>query len=265
MRRSERHHLKENAFVVVVAKLLRQLEDWGNGLVIGVVIGLGVLVVYGGYSWWSQRTDSRAGALLADALVVADAPVVPPPPAVSPTEPASEDAADGEAVAPAPSEFVQPPGSYPTFEAKVSASLPKLIAVADAYPNTQPGITARYRAAAALAVLGRHAEAAEQYQQVIERDASGVYGRMAALGLADVQISRGSFDEAIALLEQSSSTAAESELPVDGVLMQLGRAYQLAGRSGDARAAFQRVMDEFPTSLYFPNAQRELQTLQIEG
>ena len=100
---------------------------------------------------------------------------------------------------------------------------------------------------------------------MIDSDEGGVYGRMATLGLASVEMSRGGYDEAIALLEPSSVPAPEASLPVDGVLMQLGHAYRLAGRSDDARAAFQRIMDEFPTSLYFPNAERELQVLQIEG
>lgn len=148
----------------------------------------------------------------------------------------------------------------------MSAALPKLIEAADAYPGTQPGITARYRAAAALAALGRHDESAEQYQLVIDVDSTGVYGRMATLGLADVQIARGAYDEAIALLEQSSGPGAEADLPVDGVLMRLGHAYDLAGRSGEAQATFQRVMDEFGrTSFYFANAERELQALQTAG
>ena len=147
----------------------------------------------------------------------------------------------------------------------MAAALPKLIEVADAYPGTHPGITARYRAAAALAALGRHDESADQYRQVIDGDSTGVYGRMAALGLADVHIARGAYDEAIALLEQSSGTDAEAELPVDGVLMRLGHAYDLAGRSDDASITFQRVIDEFPTSFYFANAERELQALQTAG
>ena len=67
------------------------------------------------------------------------------------------------------------------------------------------------------------------------------------------------------MLEQSSGAGAEADLPVDGVLMRLGQAYGLAGRSGDARATFQRVMDEFPTSFYFANVERELQALQTAG
>ena len=285
MKRSERHHLKENVVAVAVGNLQGQLHEWGRGLTIALAVVLVALVLLGGYSWWSGRTASGAGALLAEALLLADAPVVPPPPpptiepaeatpddapgdATEPAEAAPDDAAGDAAEpaeAPASVEFVQPPGTYPTIEAKMSAALPKLIEAADAYPDTRPGITARYRAAAALAGLGRHDEAADQYRQVIDGDGTGVYGRMATLGLADVQIARGAYDEAIALLEQSSGIDAEADLPVDGVLMRLGHVYGLAGRSADARATFQRVMDEFPASFYFANAERELQALQTEG
>ena len=256
MKRSERHHLKENAFAVAMARFQDRAESWGTGLAIAGGIALAGVVLFGGYTWWSERAEATAGALLAEALVVADAPVVPPP---------ADAGAGGEDPATAEPPFAQPPGSYPTIEAKMSASLPMLLEAADAHPNTASGITARYRAAAALAALGRDDEAAEHYRRVIDGDEGGVYGRMASLGLASVQMSRGAYDEAIALLEPSSVSAADAPLPVDGILMQLGHAYRLAGRGDDARAAFQRIMDEFPTSLYFPDAERELQVLQIEG
>ena len=254
MKRSERHHLKENAFAVAMARIQDRAESWGTGLAVAAGVALAGAVAFGGYMWWSERAEATAGALLAEALVVADAPVVPPP-----ADAGEEDPTTAEPP------FAQPPGSYPTIEAKMSASLPMLLEAADAYPGTPSGITARYRAAAALAALGRDDEAAEQYRRVIDGDEGGVYGRMATLGLASVEMSRGSYDEAITLLESSSVSTADASLPIDGVLMELGRAYRLAGRSDEARAAFQRIMDEFPTSLYFPNAERELQVLQIEG
>ncbi len=50
-----------------------------------------------------------------------------------------------------------------------------------------------------------------------------------------------------------------SMLPVDGVLMQLGRACALAGRKEEAARAFTRVTEEFPQSIYFADAKRELE------
>ena len=101
--------------------------------------------------------------------------------------------------------------------------------------------------------------------QVIEQDDAGIYTRMATLGLADVELARGSYGAAIALLEASSGPDAAEHLPIDGVLMRLGHAYDLAGRSDEARATFQRVLEEFPFSLYSVNAERELEALQAQG
>ena len=283
MRRSERHHLKENAFATAVGNLQGQVQRFGRVLTIGLLIGAGCLATFGGYSWFSSRAAAQAGTLLANALAVADAPVVPPPPPSSSGD-TSDNAAESipphaeaastqrarpteePATADASAEFTQPLGTYPSLEAKLIEALPRLLDAADAYPTTRPGITARYRAAAALAALGRHEEASVQYQRVIDSDAAGVYTRMAALGLADTHIVQGAYSEAIALLEQSSSTAgAVPELPVDGVLMRLGHAYGSAGRAPEARAAYQRIMDEFPLSLYAANAEREFEALLTEN
>ncbi len=267
MRRSERHHLKQNAFAVALVRLRDQLQGSGPAIGVGVALGVVGLLLFGGYSAWSGRTASQAGALLASALVVADAPVVPPPPPTAPV-PVSDEA-NGDPAAPTTdtpaAPFVQPAGTYPTVAAKMTEALPKLLEAADAYPGTQSGITARYRAATGLATLGRHDESADQYRQVIEQDDAGVYTRMATLGLADVELARGSYDAAIALLEESSGPEAAEHLPIDGVLMRLGQAYDLAGRSDEARATFQRVLEEFPLSLYSANAERELEALQAQG
>lgn len=263
MRRSERHHLKENAFAVFIAGLRHQLEGAGPVLGIVAVIGLVGLMAFGGYSWWSDRAASQAGSLLATALVVADAPVVPPPPPTAPAAPVGDPT--GAEAEPAPAPFVQPTGTYPTLAAKMTEALPKLMEAADAYPDSPSGVTARYRAATGLAALGRHDESADQYLQVIARDQTGVYTRMATLGLADVELARGGYDAAITLLEESTGPEAAELLPIDGVLMRLGHAYDLAGRSDEARATFQRVLEEFPQSIYSANAERELESLQAQG
>ena len=130
--------------------------------------------------------------------------------------------------------------------------------MADKYPSTDAGITARYRAAGTLASLGRLPEAEQRFQEVIDKAGSRIYGRTARLGLADVQIAEGKYDNAIQIL-QALSTDSKSEIPVDAVLMQLGRAYMKAGKKNEAAHAFTRVVDEFPQSLYVADARREMQ------
>ena len=52
------------------------------------------------------------------------------------------------------------------------------------------------------------------------------------------------------------------ELPVDGILMQLGRAYLDAGKQADAEQTFNRLVAEFPQSPFSGDARRELDGLK---
>jgi len=61
---------------------------------------------------------------------------------------------------------------------------------------------------------------------------------MARLGVADAQLSAGKYDEAVTGLKAMMDEKA-ADIPADGVLMQLGRAYRLAGKHSDAKAILQ--------------------------
>ncbi len=86
---------------------------------------------------------------------------------------------------------------------------------------------------------------------------SSLYGEMAKLGLADVQAATGQYDKAIAVYSELAA-GKDAKLPVEGVLMQLARAYQEKGSTADARKTFKRIVDEFPQSPYASAAKREL-------
>ena len=124
--------------------------------------------------------------------------------------------------------------------------VPELLAVAP-----------RYHSAGVLASLGRYGEAESRYKEVVDKG-KGLYARTAKLGLADVLVAQGKYDDAIRIY-QEISTDTNSQLPVDGVLMQLGRAYMKAGKKNEAAHAFTRVVEEFPQSLYAADARREME------
>ena len=54
----------------------------------------------------------------------------------------------------------------------------------------------------------------------------------------------------------------DGPLPVDGILMQLGRTYLVAGKRADAQQTFNRLVEEFPESPYTSDARRELENLK---
>ena len=272
MKRSERHHLKQNVLAVSMAHAEEALRRRRREVIVGVSVTLVLALVIGGYYFRQGQIASRAGALLAEAVVIVQAPVVPPPslePEAAETDPEPGEAPDPDApdtddAPPAQAVealFTQPRGSYASDTARLEAALSKFMAAADAYPSTASGITARYHAAGVLATLGQTDEAARQYREVIERAGSRIYGQMARLGVADLRLGAGDYESAIALL-QEATVPPESFVPVDAILMRLGRAYRLAGKTLEALQAFTRIVDEYPGSLYVVDARRELETLK---
>lgn len=251
MRRTERRHLKQNALADWLGDVQARLRRGGRAATVAGGLVVALLVATAAAYGWQQWRSARASELLASAMTIINAPVVTPP-----FEP--ETAGDDPEAPPEP--FVQPRGSYPSEAAKLEEAVPELLAAADAYPRLTQGIAARYQAAAALSTLERTSEADAQYQQVIELAGDRIYGGMARLGLAETHLKGGAFADAIALLE-AESTGVDSDMPLDAVLMRLGRAYDLAEQPGDAIAAFTRVVDEYPASPYASDARREVEVL----
>jgi TolA-binding protein len=132
------------------------------------------------------------------------------------------------------------------------------MAVAEAYPVADAGIMARYRAASALVAIGKPADGIQRYREVVEKG-RGVYQVMARLGIADAQLAGGQFDLAIASYKEAAALNSD-DAPADGILMQLARAYRLAGKADEAKKTFKRVADEYPQSPYAPVAKRELES-----
>ncbi|MDO8834944.1 MAG: tetratricopeptide repeat protein [Vicinamibacterales bacterium] len=241
MKRTERHHLKANEVAHWVLGLKDQYEANRTAINYGLLALLVLAVGVFGTMAWRSMSANRSAAMLAEAMTVAEAPVTAPVAGETGQLP------------------IQPAGTYPSDRARFEAALPKFLAVADAHPTAPAGLVARYRAAAALVALGRADDGIQQYRQVVERG-SGVIAAMAKLGVADAQLAGGKYDDAVIGLK-ALADAPGDDVPADGVLMQLGRAYRMAGKAADAKKLFQRVVDEFPTSVYATDAKRELETL----
>jgi tetratricopeptide (TPR) repeat protein len=111
-----------------------------------------------------------------------------------------------------------------------------------------------------LAQVGRRADAEREFKAVADKD-TGLYGRMARLGLAELQLQGGQYDAAIQTFRDALART-DSDLPSDGLLMQLGRTYLLAGKKTEALQSFTRVVDEHPQSLYAGEARREADALK---
>jgi TolA-binding protein len=249
MKRTERHHLKHNELVQTIESA-REFVEGRQRQIVGAVIALVVVgIAFLGYRVFRQQSESRGQELLAEAMVALNARVVP----------AGEKTEGSDVPAAA---TLGATGTFATEEAKLNAAIPKLKAAADAYPDSNAGITARYHLAGALSALGKHQDAIQAFDDVAKRaGSSSLYGRMARLGKADTQAHAGQLDAAIATWKDMAS-ANTKDLPVDAILMELARAYVQKGNKEEARKTFTQIVDQHPESPYTAEARAELENLK---
>jgi TolA-binding protein len=239
MKRNERLHLKENELLQLASRTRDAIDARQREVGIAAIAVILISIAAIGYFAWQSRVEGRAGALLAEAIIVSDARVGPPP---APGTPATGP-------------------SFPTDREKYEATAAKFKAVADQYPSSDAGLFARYREASTQMALGNPKEAAAAYQQVIDRAGSKLYGQMAQLGLAEAQAREGQYDSAINTYRGLADNK-DGPLPLDGILMQLGRTYLEAGKATEAQQTFNRVVEEFPESPFSGDARKELDSLK---
>jgi FimV-like protein len=244
MKHSEKEHLKENELAKALAKANQTLGQHRTQYlaIAGAVVA--VLMAVFAYVTWSRSADSEVSGLLADAMVVYEAPVQAP---VPPTE-------AGSTAAP-----TQAPGTYPTERAKLEAALPKFLAAAEAGPDSAPGRLARYNAASILMTLGRYDEALAHYDRLTS--GSDLVARGAALGRAQAQLRAGRYDPAIEQL-RTLSTQTNPVMPVDGILMELAKAYRASGKVDDARKTLTEIVEKHADSPFAAEARSELDKLK---
>jgi TolA-binding protein len=209
-----------------------------SAVALGVGAAILVAAIVGGWLYWRTHRANEAGALLGIAMATAQAPITPAPSLPGAT---------------------QTPGTFPTEQARADATIKLLTQAADAYPNTDEGIAARYQLGSELLAVGRLDDAQAAFQQVAT-SGSTLYASLAKLGQAQAFMAAGKTDDAIKVYTELAA-ARDSALPVDGLLMELARASQKAGKPQDARAAFKRVVDEFPDSTYAADARQQLAAL----
>jgi TolA-binding protein len=243
MKGSERHRLKENALSHVLGDASARFQE--NRSTFGLAVGILALVLVAGIGYWAwtTRSENRAQALLGDAIVIMQAPVDDPKPGAKPGA---------------------KPGvsSYPTIQARAEAALAKFAEVYNAYPSTDAGIAARYYAASALGMLGRHEEAASRFREVADRaGTNSFYGRMAQLGVVETSAQAKKYDDAINAAQALVNNTSDDTIPRDALLMQLSRVQAAAGKKADAKQTLDKVIAEFPDSPYVEEAKRMLAEL----
>ena len=174
MKSTERHKLKENEFARSMAQARIVVEQRRGDVTRSPSPSSRCCRLSAGHAWRRSVREAGANQALAAALAVYEMPVVPiPPPAPGSPPP------------------VPQPGTFPTEQDKLTASLP-VPRRGQRAPNTPAGIAARFHAAAILAAQGKPADAEQRYKEVIDKAGNAsIYSRTAKLGMARPRSRRG--------------------------------------------------------------------------
>jgi tetratricopeptide (TPR) repeat protein len=238
MKAKERHDLKQNEFAETTRRVVEVAQANRKHILLAVVAAVVVVGGLAGFFMFRNAAANEAGAKLGAAMATAQARISP-----ASTLPGA----------------VQPAGTYPTETARSEAALKAFQEVIAEYPGTPAALSAKYEAAGELLDLGRPAEAEKLFAEVAASN-SELYSSVARLGVAQAKLATKQYDDAIKLLTELSANR-DGTLPIDGVLIQLAQAYAKAGKNQDARAAYQRVVDEFSDSSYAFEARQQLAAL----
>lgn len=239
MKAQERHQLKENEFANTVSTVTGMVQEHRSqvALVLGIVIVVAAAV--GGWMYFRTQKANEAGALLGIATAMSQAPITPAP------------SLPGAA---------QTPGTFATEQARSEATIKAYQQVAASFPGTDAATAATYQLGSELLLAKRPAEAQQAFQAVAS-SGSAFYASLARLGEAEALMAQNKQDEALKIYTDLAADR-NGTLPTDGLLMELARAAQKAGKPQDARAAFKRVVDEFPDSGYVADAKAQLAALK---
>ncbi len=238
--REIKKHIKEDEIVSGFQKLLLWAGSHRDEvrLTVGIVVVLAV--VAGGVSWYTSQRRLEAATAFAEAFEVLQAPVTA-------DLPAGADKPTGLAFATAEEKYTKAAAAFEGIERRYS-SLPV-------------GQRARYFGALARLELGDSATAETVLKDMAaRREAGALEPALARLALADLYRRGGKLDQAIDAYSQFAGDATVP-LPRDYALMGLASAQEEAKKPAEARATYERLLQEFPASVYAPEARRRAEFL----
>ncbi|MGB5814723.1 MAG: tetratricopeptide repeat protein [Thermoanaerobaculia bacterium] len=208
------------------------LRDHGRKIVAGIVALLILVAIAAGYREYQQRREITAAEELAEALRIYQAPVVP-----------------GGAT---PPDSDQP--TFATEEARAAAALEMFDQVRSDHAGTDAADIAKVYRAELATQGGELALARELWEEFLERQKDNMLAAEVQLNLMSLDRLEGRGDELIIRLNSMLDSPQRNSLPADVLLNQLAITLEDSGREEEARRAYRRIIDEFPTSPYVDGA-----------
>lgn len=260
-----RKDLKHDEFVSGAARLSRWLMQRRRRIgwaLLVVVVGISAMA---GMYLYRQHQAQKASALLAAALEIYNAPVVAPVTANGgaerqAAEPQSGGTAAGAGAAVGTDEH-GPAGHlhYPSEAAKYEAARAALRPIVEDYGRRAAGRMAAFYLGLCEAELGNHDEAVRQLEAAADAS-QPLIASMALYRLGFLHLEHNEAEQAVGRFEDLLG-ADGGVFPREEALMGKAKAHEAAGDDRAALAAYQRIVDEYSTSLVATDARARVEEL----
>lgn len=213
---------------------LRTILLVAGGIVLAVAL-------WAAYRAWDRGRELEAGGALAEALELVEAPIV-------------EDAATAK-----PDDADDP--TFADEAARTAALKARLEAVQERFGSADAAVVASVYLGRLAADGGDLATARTHWEKFLAKADGHLLVPSVRLSLLRLDREQGQAESALSYLEKATSPTAKSELPADLALHELAATYEALDRSEDARAAYQRLVDEHPDSPWVQPARQRLNVI----
>jgi tetratricopeptide (TPR) repeat protein len=222
-----RRDLKRNELVATMGRTVDYVQHHRGGVTKTIAAAVGVVVVAGGFVLWRAWRERDAGRHLSLGLAALETPLV--------GEPAAKQAAK----------------TYPDAAARQRDAETHWKKAAD-----RSGTVAGRAASLLLAARESRAEGAAAFTKMA-RSKRGEIAGAAELDAARVLAGAGRTTEAIDRLKHAIESS-DVTAPKDALLFALAEIYEKSGAGADARAVYQRLVNDYPESPYRSDARAKL-------
>ena len=239
MKKELKEQIKQDEF----ASGLEQGISWIGAHRDEVRIGAGVVAVLlaagGAFAYFQGQRSREADRQMRDALTTFEAPV----------------AAELSVGADRPSGQI-----FATAEDKYKTAAAAFEGLERRYGSSATGLRAKYYAALSRVELGQFAEAEKALKDVQARG-GGLEPELARVALANLYRRSGQVEKAVEAY-RGLATNPSANVPRDFALLSAAQTLEDAKRWAEARTTYRQLLEQFPASVYAPEARARADYLQ---
>jgi tetratricopeptide (TPR) repeat protein len=237
-----KEQIKQDEFASGIEEAMAWLAAHRDEVRIGAGVVAVLLAAAGAFAYFQGQRAREADRAFQDALATFAAPL------------ATEAAAGAD----------RPSGQvFATAEDKFKTAAAAFEGVERRFGSSPVGLRARYYAALSRLELGQYDEAEKALKEIQARG-SGLEPELARVALAGLYRRGGRVDQAVEAYRGLATNPA-ANVPRDFALLSAAQTLEDAKRWAEARAAYRQLVEDFPASVYAPEARTRAEFLQTLG